>query len=242
MVTISLLSATLALLATHASAVPLANPDNTCTPLANGFEAIDDSPTINSALQECGNGGTIILPADQIYSIYTPLDFSLCRNCDVQIEGTLVLAASQLPYYADFNRSVFTIANATGVRIRSVTGTGVVDGNALVWYQRPNWSPKYGGYPFVWITNSSRDISVENLHFKNIQDRVFRLQGNSSDLRFDGVRITAEGINGEFLLGLILKRNSEGFMLTDLEEFILTLTILPSKWAPLRMFPYPTST
>lgn len=195
----SLCSSAVALFALRALALPTAN---TCTPLANGFAAIDDSPAINAALVECGAGGSIVLPADQVYSIFTPLDFSPCRNCDVQIEGTLILAASQLPYYGTLpynangsTRSVFTIANATGVRIHSVTGSGVVDGNAVSWYQRPTWSPKQGGYPFVYITNGSSDISVENLHFKNIQDRVFRLQGHSSDLRFDRLKITAEDIN-----------------------------------------------
>ncbi|KAK7192200.1 pectin lyase-like protein [Paraphaeosphaeria sporulosa] len=199
----SLCSSALALFALPALAGPSA--DNTCTPLANGFAAIDDSPAINAALVECGAGGTIVLPADQAYSIFTPLDFSLCRHCDVQIEGTLILAAEQLPYYGTLpyyangaTRSVFTIANATGVRIRSVTGSGVVDGNAVSWYQRTKWSPKTGGYPFVHVTNGSTDVSVENLHFKNIQDRVFRLQGGSSNLRFEDVRITAEGINPNY--------------------------------------------
>ncbi|KAF1966390.1 hypothetical protein BU23DRAFT_663308 [Bimuria novae-zelandiae CBS 107.79] len=144
---------------------------------------------------QCGNNGTIVLPAAETYSIHTPLNFSPCRNCDVQIEGTLILAASVLPSFAAYNRSVFTIANATVVRIRSVTGTGVVDGNALSWYARPVWSPKYGGYPFVHITNGSSSISVSNLHFKNIQDRVFLLQGGSEGVRFDKLRVTAEGIN-----------------------------------------------
>lgn len=182
------------LLAVSAAAVPA--DVNVCTVPANGFETIDDSPAINAALKECGSGGTIVLPADQFYSIFTPIDFSFCSGCDFQIEGTLILAASQLSYYASYYRSVFTIANATDVRIRSVTGSGTIDGNALSYYQRTNWNPKLGGYPFVHITNSSSNIDISNLHFKNIQDRVFLLQGNSSDLRFRDLRITAEGING----------------------------------------------
>ena len=187
-------SGVVALLATSAIAEPVA--ENTCIVPANGFEAIDDSPAINDALKECGNGGTIVLPADQYYSIYTPIDFSSCYNCDFQIEGTLILATSQLTYFAQYDRSVFTIANATGVRIRSTTGSGVINGNAYPWYRRTNWSPKYGGYPFVHITNTSSNISVSNLHFKDIQDRVFLLQGNSSNLRFTNLTITADGING----------------------------------------------
>ncbi|KAJ4295028.1 hypothetical protein N0V90_007036 [Kalmusia sp. IMI 367209] len=190
----SVISATIALLAARSIARPIA--ENTCTVLANGFEAIDDSPAINDALKECGNGGTIVLPAGEYYSVWTPIDFSYCRSCDFQIEGTLLFASSQLAAFAHYDKSVFTIANATGVRIRSVTGTGVIDGNAYDWYQRSNWNPHLGGYPFVHITNSSSNISVSNLHFKNIQDRFFILQGNSHNLRFDNLRLTAEGING----------------------------------------------
>ena len=42
----------LLLLTICASATPL--PNNTCTPLANGYDAIDDSPTINAALKQWG--------------------------------------------------------------------------------------------------------------------------------------------------------------------------------------------
>ncbi|KAF2439018.1 glycoside hydrolase family 28 protein [Karstenula rhodostoma CBS 690.94] len=155
----SLCSNGVALFALRALALPTATANTTCTPLANGFAAIDDSPAINAALASCGASGTIVLPADQASSLFTPLDFSPRRDCNVQIEGTLILAASQLPYYADRSRAVFTIANATGVRIRSVAGTGVIDGNA---------------------------------------DRVFRLQGDSSGLRFEGLKISAGGINAAY--------------------------------------------
>lgn len=191
---LTLLGGAVALLATFVVARPAA--ENTCIVAANGFEAIDDSPAINDALTKCGNGGTIVLPADQYYSIYTPIDFSNCHNCDFQIEGKLIMATSALLSFAKYDRSVFTIANATGVRIRSITGSGVIDGNAYSWYRRTNWSPKQGGYPFVHITDTSSNISVSNLHFKDIQDRVFLLQGNSSDLHFSDLRITADGING----------------------------------------------
>jgi galacturan 1,4-alpha-galacturonidase len=105
--------------------------NNTCTVLANGFEVVDDSPTINDAIMKCGNGGSIVLPAGQYYSIHNSIDFSPCKSCDFQIEGTIIVAREQLNYFANYNRSVFTIANATGVRIRSVTGTGTVDGNGV---------------------------------------------------------------------------------------------------------------
>jgi hypothetical protein len=104
-----------------------------CKPLAQGFEAIDDSPAINDALKACGNGGTIVLPANQIYSIRSQIDFSPCKNCEVQIEGRLRVASGLWCYWREVG-STFSMADTTGARIRSVTGKGVVDGNAIEYY------------------------------------------------------------------------------------------------------------
>lgn len=170
--------------------------ENTCTPLANGYEAIDDSPAINEAIGKCGDGGTIMLPSSEIYSIRSPIDFSQCKNCDFQIEGTLITARGQWDYWRNSVDSVFTIANATGVRIRSVTGKGVIDGNAIDFYARSSWDPHRGGRPFVHVTNGSSNIRVENLLFKNVMQRFFILEGNSTALRFNNLRLTTEQQNG----------------------------------------------
>ncbi|KAF2875588.1 pectin lyase fold/virulence factor [Massariosphaeria phaeospora] len=160
--------------------------------MSAGYEVIDDSPAINEALRNCGNGGTIILSSTQIYTIRTPVDFSPCKNCDFQIEGTVLAASDQWDYWQNSANSFFTVANAHGVRIRSVTGKGVVDGNGVGFWGRP-WSPRRGGTPFVHITNGSTGISVENLHFKNVMQRFFILDGNSSSLSFKDLRFTTEG-------------------------------------------------
>ena len=104
------------LLAVEASGSILRTRDP-CIPLAQGWESIDDSPTINEALKACGNGGTIILPADQIYSIRSPIDFLPCKDCDFQIEGRLIIARGQWSYW-NSNPATFLISNVTGARIQ----------------------------------------------------------------------------------------------------------------------------
>ena len=54
--------------------------------------SIDDVPAISEALSTCGNGGTIIIPANETFMIRSPLDFSNCSACDFQLEGTLKLS------------------------------------------------------------------------------------------------------------------------------------------------------
>jgi hypothetical protein len=140
-----------------------------CTPLAQGWEMIDDTPAINAAILACGNGGTIVLPADQIYSIRTPIDFTPCRYCEFQIEGTLLAARGQWDYW---NRkdvaSIWKMDGVKGVRIRSVTGSGLVDGNAIDYYMGRFDSGMSATKAFADIKNGSSDVVIENLTLKNV--------------------------------------------------------------------------
>ncbi|KAF2275508.1 pectin lyase-like protein [Westerdykella ornata] len=174
-----------------------------CVPLANGFEAIDDSPAINDALKACGNGGTIVLPADQFYSIRSPIDFTPCKNCDFQIEGQLIVARGQWDYwrYGFSNGSVpafFHVPNVHGARIHSVTGKGVIDGNAIEYYTTRYDSGIGSTISFFEIKNSSSDITIENLVMKNVMHRFIRAQGNSTNLTFRNLTLTMEEQWGDY--------------------------------------------
>lgn len=152
-----------------------------CIPLAQGWEAIDDSLAINDALRACGNGGIIKLPSDQVYSIRTPIDFSPCKNCDFQIEGTLIAARGQWDYWNSVD-SIFTLAGVKGVRIRSVTGTGLVDGNAIDYYMG-RWDSGYmSTKSFAHITNGSEDVVIQDLRLKNVM-QVFAYTNNDYEVK-----------------------------------------------------------
>src|SRR5690348_17214127 len=93
-----------------------------CIVQAGGFEALDDSPVINAAIKRCGDGGTIILPADQAYSILSPISFSGCNACDVQLEGRLIFTTQPEAFY---NAPAYiTLSGLNGAKFRSLTGTG----------------------------------------------------------------------------------------------------------------------
>lgn len=98
----------------------------TCTPVSGGSASIDDVPAIEAAFKSCGAGGIIIIPAGKTYMIRSVLDFTGCVNCEFQIEGTLKMS-EDLTFWNGARRTLY-INQITGLKMRSVTGTGLVDG------------------------------------------------------------------------------------------------------------------
>jgi hypothetical protein len=159
-----------------------------CTVLAGGYEAIDDAISINDAIKECGNAGTIVLPSGQVYSVRSPIDFSQCHDCDVQLEGELLFANDRTLWA---NQLAFISFNGVhGARFRSLTGRGLVDGNAETFYQRPrDYLPSQP--PLVPILASS-DVHFEGLVLRNPPMQFFRVDGGSSRIRFSNLKLTVE--------------------------------------------------
>jgi galacturan 1,4-alpha-galacturonidase len=118
---LSLLGATLAIRShtQHARAV--------CTPTAGGTSSTDDVPSILDALSSCGNGGTIVFPAGTTYYLNTVLDLGDCSGCDIQIEGLLKFASDT--DYWNGKTAMINAKDVDGLKIRSLTGSGVIDGN-----------------------------------------------------------------------------------------------------------------
>ncbi|KAF2800718.1 glycoside hydrolase family 28 protein [Melanomma pulvis-pyrius CBS 109.77] len=161
-----------------------------CTPFAEGWEMIDDSIAINKAIVDCGNGGTIVLPADQIYSIRSQLDFTPCKNCDFQLEGQFLISRDEWTYWNSVG-SIIKVAGVNGAKIRSLTGKGFIDGNAIDYYYRERWqfiAP--AGPHFLHVTNGSSNILVDNLTIKNVPMRFFRADGNSTKLTYSRLSLS----------------------------------------------------
>lgn len=104
----------------------------TCTPTSFGEAGVDDVPSIAQAIETCGNGGIIHIPAGITFQLGTPLSFAGCKGCEMQIEGTLKLT-DNLPGW-DGVKSVITLNDITGATIHSVTGTGLLDGNGIPYW------------------------------------------------------------------------------------------------------------
>jgi polygalacturonase len=120
---LALLTQTLALNPTK----PLNARASTCTPKAWGTPSVDDVPAITSAIASCGNGGTIVIPAGSTYYLNSVLDFAGCTGCDFQVEGLLKFSSSTS--YWEGRTAMINVKNINGLKIRSLTGSGVIDGN-----------------------------------------------------------------------------------------------------------------
>lgn len=100
---------------------------STCTPKAGGSSSTDDVPAITSAIASCGSGGTIIIPSGTTYYLNSVLDFSGCADCDFQVEGLLKFSSDT--DYWEGRTAMINVKGIDGIKIRSVTGSGVIDGN-----------------------------------------------------------------------------------------------------------------
>jgi galacturan 1,4-alpha-galacturonidase len=105
----------------------------TCTVESSGDEAVDDVPNITAALDECGDGGLIVFNADTTYSIRSMVEFTACTGCEIQIEGTLKV--SDDTEYWSGQRAILHIDGVAGATIHSTTGSGVIDGHGLPFWQ-----------------------------------------------------------------------------------------------------------
>jgi galacturan 1,4-alpha-galacturonidase len=102
-------------------------PRAVCTPTAGGSSSIDDVPAIRKAIASCGNGGTIVFPAGSTYYLNSVLDLTGCSNCDIQVEGLLKFSGST--EYWGGKTAMININKINGLKLRSLTGSGVIDGN-----------------------------------------------------------------------------------------------------------------
>ena len=102
-------------------------PRAACTPVAGGSSSIDDAPAIMTAIKSCGSAGTIVLPAGKTYYANSVVDFAGCANCDFQLEGTLKFSSSTS--YWGGKTAMISVSKIAGLKFRSLTGNGVIDGN-----------------------------------------------------------------------------------------------------------------
>lgn len=117
-----------------------------------------------AAFASCGDGGVIVIPAGTTYSVRSTLEFTGCVNCDFQIEGTLK-ASDDYTYWSG-QPGILYIDGIQGIKIRSLTGSGVIDGNgqtsydayAVATFARPT---------LIYTVGGSTKVLVQGLSMKN---------------------------------------------------------------------------
>ena len=126
--TLSILLSTASLLSALPSSTDTAIHSRApCTPDAGNSASTDDVPAIRNAISSCGNGGTIVIPQGSTYYLNSVLDFKGCTGCDFQVEGLLKFTGDT--DYWEGKTAMMSVSDIDGIKIRSLTGEGVIDGN-----------------------------------------------------------------------------------------------------------------
>ncbi|KAJ7513040.1 glycoside hydrolase family 28 protein [Mycena galericulata] len=174
-----------------------------CTPVSAADAGTDDVPAIEQAIKTCGNGGIIVIPAGTQFAIRSTLSFTGCVNCDFQIEGTLKMS-DDLAFW-DGVASTISINGITGGKMRSITGTGVVDGNGEPYWTEFAANSSYARPTLVSITGASSDITISNIRFKNPANVFHSVSGASTNILYDSLRMDATST------ATAIAKNTDGF-------------------------------
>ncbi|KAJ7470778.1 glycoside hydrolase family 28 protein [Mycena latifolia] len=175
----------------------------TCTPASAADAGTDDVPAIEAAIKSCGNGGIIVLPAGKQYAIRSTLDFTGCVNCDVQLEGTLKMS-EDLTFW-NGKATTISINAINGAKFRSLTGTGVVDGNGVPYWIEFAANSSYARPTLVSITGASSAITISNIRFKNPANVFHSVSGGSTNIVYDSLRMDATSTS------TATAKNTDGF-------------------------------
>ena len=159
-----------------------------CTPTSANNAGTDDVPSIQAAITKCGAGGTIVIPAGTTYAIRTTLSFAGCANCDFQIEGTLK-ASGDVTYWGG-KKAIFLMSGITTAKVRSLTGTGLIDGNGQAAYDKFASDSSYAR-PTLWYITGSTGITLTNLKFKNAPNVFHSATGNSKNIIYSSITMSA---------------------------------------------------
>ncbi|ESK92759.1 extracellular exo-polygalacturonase [Moniliophthora roreri MCA 2997] len=174
----------------------------TCTVSSAGTAGTDDVPAIENAIKSCGNGGIVVLSAGKTYMIRSTLDFTGCSGCEVQIEGTLKL--SDDTNFWNGVRAAILLTNLNGATVHSKTGSGVVDGNGVPFWQKFASDSSFKRPTLMYISGGS-NIVVENLYFKNAPNVFHSVTDGATNVIYRGLKLNATPKDGA------VPKNTDGF-------------------------------
>lgn len=169
---------------------------------------LDDSPALQKALVDCGDGGNILLEAGKTYNIGSVVDFASCKTCTIQVEGTISLG-SNASYWVP-QHSIFGFQNTNGVKIYSSTGAGLIKGNGPGYWEIPYNSTYKRRWPILFNIANSSNIAISNMRIQNPSFSVFDIK-HSQDLQFSSVSIVIDEMKKntrESLIGFAITQST----------------------------------
>ena len=193
--------------------VCLLTKQNLCTPSSARDKSIDDVPAIEKALSMCGDGGTIVISAGETFMIRSPLDFSNCSACDFQIEGTLKVS-DELSYW-EGRTTFFLWRKLARVTVRSLTGSGVIDGSGQAYWDYIASNKTYRRPSLLYFSNIS-DIVFANIQLKDAPNVFISVKDGSSNTKFSNLTLSAVSVSKNQPL------NTDGFNIGDSSHITLS--------------------
>ncbi|MCX6213859.1 glycosyl hydrolase family 28 protein [Spirosoma sp.] len=129
--------------------------------LADG--TTDQAKSLQQTIDSCGaaGGGTLIVPAGR----YLISPISLRSRVNLQLASGATLLASTNA--ADYTPKLPNLINGDSLTDVSLTGTGTIDGNGAVWWQRFIDSGKTLNRPRLIYLTRSRNVTIDGLTLIN---------------------------------------------------------------------------
>jgi galacturan 1,4-alpha-galacturonidase len=129
----------------------------------------DDADAILSALQECNQGGKVVLDAN--YTIGTVLDLTFLESIDIALSGSIKFT-DDIDYWVDNefqydfqNSTSFLKIGGTDVNIYG-DGVGLIDGSGQAWWEAFNANASLLR-PILFVTDGLHGGSITGINMIN---------------------------------------------------------------------------
>ncbi|KAK3693351.1 exopolygalacturonase [Podospora appendiculata] len=176
--------------------VPFPNPaaaartDKVCVVQAHGDGVTDDSFSILFAFHECNDGGHVLFPRGETYTIGSAMDWTFLRHIDIDIQGRIQFSNDTAYWQANSFR--FGFQNVTsffklGGEDIWIYGGGTIDGNGQVWYDTYA-ANVYTQRPVLVGIDGLRDSVLSDLSLR-FSPQYYHFVANASNVVFDNIDI-----------------------------------------------------
>ncbi|CAE6462418.1 unnamed protein product [Rhizoctonia solani] len=178
-----------------------------------------DTPAIHAAFKKCGLNGRIIFQENTTYALNELTIFAPCKNCTVELEGTLRLSDNMtywlknatdttnltpatypnLVYYPFQDTVAYLILKDwENASLVSKTGKGLIDGAGQLWWNafagQEILTPGSLRRPVLFTVENANGVLIDNITLKNPAN-WFNWVTDSKYLSYSNIRLSALSTN-----------------------------------------------
>lgn len=183
-----------------------------CIPSSARNRSVDDVPSIVKALENCGRGGTIVIPAGETFMIRSPLAFDNCISCSFQLEGTMEIS-DDLEYW-DGKTAFLSFDNVINGTFTSLQRSGLIDGSGQKFWDYFAQNKTYRRPLLIQISHGS-GIVFTNLKLKDAPFWFISITNGSNNITFSHLFLSAISTSAS------KAANTDGFDTNDSTDIII---------------------